>query len=45
MDVILLTDFIIGTKVQPYDTHSMIQVLMTVTGQGQIIQKKKKKKG
>ena len=30
-DAISLTDFILGTKVQPNKTHSMIQVPMTLT--------------
>ena len=34
-DAISPTDFILGTKVQPNKTHSMTQVLMTLT-QGQV---------
>ena len=40
------TDFILGTKVQPNNAHSMTQVPMTLTegqGQGQIFPKMHKK--
>ena len=40
------TDFILGTKVQPNNAHSMTQVLMTlvkVKGQGHIFPKRGKK--
>ena len=30
-DAVSPTDFILGTKVQPLKTHSMTQVLMTLT--------------